>query len=53
MRNPSTPGRQKVWTAAIDRVQALQQLADKNCWNLDPPLTIGADFNLTIRTASD
>ncbi|QUQ66149.1 chitosanase [Kutzneria sp. CA-103260] len=53
LRNPCTPGRQKVWSAAVDRVQALQQLADKNCWSLNPPLTIGADFNLTIRTPSD
>ena len=53
MRTPCTPGRQKVWSSAVDRVQALQQLADKNCWNLTPPLTIGADFNLTIRTASE
>ncbi|GAA3440336.1 chitosanase [Kutzneria kofuensis] len=53
LRNPCTPGRQKVWSEAVDRVQALQQLADKNCWKLDPPLTIGADFNLTIKTPSD
>jgi chitosanase len=53
MRNPCTPGRQKVWTAAADRVQALQQLADRGAWKLDPPLTVGADFNLTIRTPSD
>jgi chitosanase len=53
MRNPCTPGRQKVWTAAVDRVQALQELADKNCWNLNPPLAVGADFNVTIRTASE
>jgi chitosanase len=53
MRNPCVSGRQKVWSAAVDRVQALQQLADKNSWNLSPPLTIGADFNLTIRTPSE
>ncbi|HTI20132.1 MAG TPA: chitosanase [Kutzneria sp.] len=53
MRNPCTAGRQKVWTAAVDRVQALQGLADRNCWNLNPPLAVGADFNLTIRTVSE
>jgi chitosanase len=53
LRNPCTPGRQKVWSAAVDRVQALQQLADKGCWKLEPPLTIGAGFNLTIRTPSN
>jgi chitosanase len=53
LRNPCTAGRQKVWTEAVDRVQALQGLADKNCWNLNPPLAIGADFNLTIKTPSD
>lgn len=53
LRNPCTSGRQQVWSAAVDRVQALQDLADRNCWELKPPLTIGADFNLTIRTPSD
>lgn len=53
MRNPCTTGRQKVWSDAVDRVQALQQLADKNCWNLTAPLEIGADFKVTIRTPTD
>lgn len=53
MRYPCTAGRQRVWSAAIDRVTALQELADKNCWELKPPLTIGADFGLTIRTPTD
>jgi chitosanase len=53
LRNPCTADRKKVWSAAVDRVQALQELADKNCWNLNPPLTVGADYKLTIKTASD
>ena len=53
LKNPCTSGRQKSWSAAVDRVDALQELADKNLFELKAPLTIDSDFNLTIRTPSD
>lgn len=53
MNNPCTPGRQNDWPQAVDRSQALQQLADEGNWTLSTPLTIGADFNITITDPHD
>ncbi|MEU1629954.1 chitosanase [Streptomyces sp. NPDC020096] len=53
MTNPCTPGRQNDWPQAVDRSQALQQLADQGNWDLTAPLTVGADFNITITDPHD
>ncbi|WP_265566141.1 chitosanase [Streptomyces hygroscopicus] len=53
MANPCTPGRQNDWPQAVDRTQALQQLADQGNWDLSAPLTVGADFNITITDPHD
>ena len=53
MTNPCTPGRQNDWPSATDRSQALQQLADQGKWDLSAPLTVGADFNITISDPHD
>ena len=53
MKNPCTPGRQADWPQAVDRTTALQKLADDGNLDLTAPLTIGADFNITIANPHD
>lgn len=53
MQHPCTPGRQADWPQATDRAVALKQLADAGNWRLDPPVHVGADYNLTITAAKD
>ncbi|WP_369393371.1 chitosanase [Streptomyces sp. CG1] len=48
MKHPCTPGRENDWPQAVDRAQALQELADHGKWDLKAPLSVRADFNLTI-----
>ncbi len=53
MTHPCTPGRESDWPQAVDRSKALQQLADDGRWDLSAPLTLGADFNITITDPHD
>lgn len=53
LKHPCTPGRQQDWPNAVDRTQALEELADSGNGNLTPPVHIGADFNATIATPTD
>nr|WP_237550438.1 chitosanase [Streptomyces sp. SID8354] len=53
MKRPCTPGRGNDWPQAVDRSQALQELADRGEWDLKAPLTVGADFKRTISRPQD
>lgn len=53
MRKPCTPGREKDWPDAVDRAEALQKISDDGNTDLHAPLTIGADWNLTITDPRD
>ncbi|MER6567736.1 chitosanase [Streptomyces sp. NPDC001093] len=53
MEHPCTAGRENDWPQAVDRSQALQELADHGEWDLKAPLTVGADFRLTIGRPRD
>ncbi|MEU8972372.1 chitosanase [Streptomyces monashensis] len=53
MKHPCTAGRESDWPQAVDRSQALQELADRGEWDLKAPLTVGADFGLTINKPQD
>lgn len=53
MEHPCTAGRESDWPQAVDRSQALQELADRGEWDLKAPLTVGADFKLTISRPHD
>ncbi|MFC0429809.1 chitosanase [Kutzneria buriramensis] len=53
MKNPCTPGRQADWPQAVDRTTALQKLADDGNLDLTTPLTIAADFGITISNPHD
>ncbi|OLZ64087.1 hypothetical protein AV521_36775 [Streptomyces sp. IMTB 2501] len=53
MKHPCTDGRENDWPQAVDRSQALQELADRGEWDLKAPLTVGADFKLTISRPQD
>ena len=53
MRKPCTPGREKDWPDAVDRVQALQKLYDDGKQDLRAPLTIAGGWNLTITDPHD
>ncbi|MGW5255269.1 chitosanase [Streptomyces sp. NPDC004012] len=53
MKHPCTPGRENDWPQAVDRAQALQELADRGEWDLKAPLTVSADFKMTIRSPQD
>ncbi|MFE3770257.1 chitosanase [Streptomyces sp. NPDC059122] len=53
LKHPCTPGRQNDWPQAVDRSQALQELADRGEWDLKAPLTVSADFARTISRPRD
>ncbi|MFF2810925.1 chitosanase [Streptomyces sp. NPDC058000] len=53
MKHPCTPDRQHDWPQAVDRSQALQELADRGEWDLKAPLTVSADFKTTISRPQD
>ncbi|MEK2472056.1 chitosanase [Streptomyces noursei] len=53
MKHPCTPDRQNDWPQAVDRSQALQELADRGAWDLKGPLTVSADFRRTINRPQD
>lgn len=53
MKTPCTPDRQKLRPTAVDRVQALQSLADQGRWDLSAPITLGAGTGVTIKDPHD
>ncbi|QHC20641.1 chitosanase [Streptomyces sp. GS7] len=53
MKHPCTPDRKRDWPQAVDRSQALQKLADRGQWDLKAPLTVSADFKMSISSPRD
>jgi chitosanase len=53
LRKPCEPGRAAVWPDSIDRVAALSELARAGNWNLDPPVRLGSDVQITIVRTAD
>ncbi|WP_189305287.1 chitosanase [Streptomyces albospinus] len=53
MKHPCTPDRKNDWPQAVDRSQALQELADHGEWDLKAPLTVSADFKISISKPQD
>jgi chitosanase len=53
LRKPCEPGREVDWPDSVDRVAALSGLIRAGNWNLHPPVRLGSDVRVTIRTPTD